>query len=176
MEMANSVEGRYPFLDFRLIEFCNQLPHWMKLRCLHEKWILKKTAQQWLPEGIVRRHKQAYRSPIHRSFFNKSSPVYVRELLSEKHTEETGLFKQNAIQQLVKKIDSGMRISETEEMALVGILSTQLVNRIFIKNFRADAPISNSDRLKVFRLNQPDDLKHPFVPHNKKLDLAKELI
>ncbi|MBV5335039.1 MAG: asparagine synthase (glutamine-hydrolyzing), partial [Sulfuricurvum sp.] len=26
MAMGNSVEGRYPFLDFRVIEFCNQIP------------------------------------------------------------------------------------------------------------------------------------------------------
>ncbi|NJK85719.1 MAG: hypothetical protein HC906_06895 [Bacteroidales bacterium] len=40
--MANSVEGRYPFLDFRVIEFCSKLPLEYKIKGLNEKFILKK--------------------------------------------------------------------------------------------------------------------------------------
>jgi hypothetical protein len=37
---------------------------------------------------------------------------------------------------LVQKVASGMRISEVEDMALVGILSTQLVDQLFVKGFK----------------------------------------
>ena len=47
MAMANSVEGRYPFLDYRVIEFCNRLPDSLKLNGLNEKYLLKKET----PEG-----------------------------------------------------------------------------------------------------------------------------
>ena len=82
MGMAHSVEGRFPFLDVRLVEFCNALDPRLKLRCLREKWLLKKAAQPWLPDVIRRRPKRPYRAPIHRSFFNDQAPDYVRELLS----------------------------------------------------------------------------------------------
>jgi asparagine synthase (glutamine-hydrolysing) len=45
MAMANSVEGRYPFLDHRVIEFASRLPAKLKLNGLNEKYILKKAAR-----------------------------------------------------------------------------------------------------------------------------------
>ena len=66
--MAHSVEGRYPFLDFRLVEFCNKLPSELKLFGLKEKYLLKKLARKLLPEEIGQRPKRPYRAPIHGSF------------------------------------------------------------------------------------------------------------
>jgi asparagine synthase (glutamine-hydrolysing) len=154
MAMAHSVEGRFPFLDFRMVEFCNQLDSRMKLRCLREKFLLKQAAQPWLPEAIRRRPKRPYRAPIHRSFFNQSTPDYVKELLSPGCLKASGMFKSGPIEQLVRKIQGGAPIGETDDMALVGILSTQLVHHSFVKNFRRPAPLSGGDRVKVCQLNR----------------------
>ena len=51
------------------------------------------------------------------------------------------------------KIDSGSALGETDDMALVGILSTQLVHRLFVKNFRKPEPLSSRDRVKLCSLN-----------------------
>src|SRR5690606_721079 len=67
--MANSVEGRVPFLDHRLIEFANKLPPSYKLRGLTEKAVLRKAVRDLLPPTIVNRVKQPYRAPDSRSFF-----------------------------------------------------------------------------------------------------------
>ncbi len=155
MGMAHSIEGRFPFLDFRLVDFCNRLHPRMKLRCLKEKYLLKQAAKPWLPELIRMRPKRPYRAPIHRSFFNQATPDYVRELLSPPKIEETGLFKSNAVAQLVSKIQAGLPIGETDDMALVGILSTQLVHHHFVKNFRCPDPLSAKDRVKVCRVGSP---------------------
>ncbi|HXJ55473.1 MAG TPA: asparagine synthase-related protein, partial [Verrucomicrobiae bacterium] len=69
--MAHSVEGRFPFLDYRVVEFCSRLPADLKLRGLTEKYLLKKLGERWLPQEIWRRRKRPYRAPIHRSFFNQ---------------------------------------------------------------------------------------------------------
>jgi asparagine synthase (glutamine-hydrolysing) len=53
--MAHSVEGRFPFLDCRLVEFCSRLPAHLKIRGLTEKYLLKECAKQWLPDAIRRR-------------------------------------------------------------------------------------------------------------------------
>ncbi|MEI8340225.1 MAG: asparagine synthase C-terminal domain-containing protein, partial [Verrucomicrobiota bacterium] len=153
MAMAHSVEGRYPFLDYRMVEFCNRLSPRLKLRCLHEKWLLKKAAQCWLPDPIVSRGKHPYRAPIHQSFFNAQPPDYVRELLSPHCIKAAGFFKPEPVEKLVRKIVSKRPIGETDDMALVGVLSTQLVDQLFIKNSCRADPISGIDKVKVCSLN-----------------------
>ncbi|MBI1877962.1 MAG: asparagine synthase (glutamine-hydrolyzing) [Chloroflexi bacterium] len=147
--MANSVEGRFPFLDYRVVEFCNRLPPNLKLRNLNEKYLLKQLAREWLPDEIWQRPKRPYRAPIHRSFFNDSTPDYVRELLSAEQVKASGLFKPTAVSQLTEKLDRGMRLSETDDMALAGILSSQLVYRQFVTNFEMPPPLSETDDVKV---------------------------
>jgi asparagine synthase (glutamine-hydrolysing) len=154
MGMAHSIEGRFPFLDARVMEFCNGLDPRLKMRCLREKYLLKRAAEPWLPDIIRRRPKRPYRAPIHRSFFNETTPDYVGELLSEAGIKASGLFKAGAVEQLVTKIRGGAPIGETDDMALAGILSTQLMHHHFIKNFRRADPLSTKDRVKVCRLNQ----------------------
>jgi asparagine synthase (glutamine-hydrolysing) len=151
MGMANSVEGRFPFLDYRLVEFCNALEPRLKLRCLREKWLLKQAAQPWLPDAIRRRPKRPYRAPVHRSFFNDATPDYVGELLSPAAIRDSGLFRSGLVDQLVRKIRSGATIGETDDMALVGMLSTQILHHRFVKHFRRAAPLSTDDPVKVCR-------------------------
>ena len=135
MSMAHGIEGRYPFLDHRLIEFCNHLPPRWKLRGLQEKFLLKKLGQHWLPDIIWRRPKRPYRAPIHHGFLGPNAPDYVRELLSPTEIKKVGMFKETAVNGLVQKIDRGLPISETDDMALAGILSTQLLHHHFIDKF-----------------------------------------
>jgi len=136
MAMANSVEGRYPFLDYRVVEFCNRLPASLKLCGLREKWLLKQLGRKLIPETIVRRAKRPYRAPIHRSFFTSPPQDYVTELLSETALAQTEYFDPQAAALLTKKVATGARLSEVEDMALVGILSTQLVDQLFVRTSR----------------------------------------
>ena len=149
MGMAHSVEGRFPFLDYRVIKFSNDLPSEFKLKGLTEKYLLKKLAKKWLPEEIWRREKQPYRAPIHRSFFNEATPEYVNSLLSRKRLNAFGYFNSEAVTHLVNKIYHLGRLSETDDMALAGILSTQLVHHQFIANFQKNRPITDLDDIKV---------------------------
>lgn len=139
--MAHSVEGRFPFLDYRVVEFCSKLPPEVKLFGLNEKFLLRRLASKWLPDEIWQRRKRPYRAPIHRSFFGPAGPLdYVSELLSAQCLEECGLFNPAAVQQMVQKLAAGKRVGETDDMALAGILSTQLVWRQFVQDFRSHMP------------------------------------
>jgi len=156
--MAHSVEGRMPFLDHRVMEFCNQLPPGFKLRGLEEKYLLKRAVAgrahshgPLLPEETWRRAKRPYRAPIHRSFLGEHTPEYVEDLLSPGDIERRGLFDPQATTRLVKKIERGLPVSESDDMALVGILSTQLVHRLFVDNFELRPPVSDGDKVKICR-------------------------
>jgi asparagine synthase (glutamine-hydrolysing) len=149
MGMANAIEGRFPFLDYRLVEFCNQLPANLKLRGLTEKYLLKRLGKKWLPKEIWQRPKRPYRAPIHRSFFNETTPEYVREMLSPEKLKQAGMFNPAAVGQLVKKVEQGGKLGETDDMALVGVISTQLLHHHFVENFKMSAPLSDKDPVKV---------------------------
>ncbi|WP_333657231.1 asparagine synthase C-terminal domain-containing protein, partial [Anaerolinea sp.] len=152
--MAHSVEGRFPFLDYRVVEFANQLPAEWKLYGLTEKWILRQIARNLLPEEIWKRRKKPYRAPIHKSFYHPNPPDYVTEITSPEFLEETSLFNPLAVNQLFQKASRGIPLSEVEDMAIAGILSTQLIYRQFIQHFpspqRNQLPLN---KIKVIRRN-----------------------
>ncbi len=148
MAMAHSVEGRFPFLDYRVVEFSNRLPPGLKLHGLTEKWLLKQLGRKLVPADIWKRTKRPYRAPIHRSFFSSGTPDYVQELLSERALQDSGFFDASAVAQLVRKASSGARLSEVDDMALVGIISTQLVHHQFVKAFKPTPPDAR-DRVKI---------------------------
>lgn len=140
--MAHSVESRLPFLDYRLVEFCNRLPTDLKLRGLTDKYLLRRFGREFLPDDVCKRAKRPYRAPIHRSFFSKPAPEYVGDLLSPAQIRAAGLFRVDAVERLVRKADSGLPLSETDDMAVAGILSAQLVHHQFVANFTMAAKLS----------------------------------
>ncbi|HZM86361.1 MAG TPA: asparagine synthase (glutamine-hydrolyzing) [Blastocatellia bacterium] len=147
--MAHSVEGRFPFLDYRVVEFCTKLPSRLKLNGLTEKYLLRQVAKEWLPAEILARVKRPYRAPIHKSFFNEAKLDYVRELLQPEAVRSAGYFNPAAIAQLVAKIEQNRPLGETDDMALVGIISTQLVHQHFVQDFAAPAAIGEADSVKI---------------------------
>lgn len=137
MVMANSVEGRYPFLDHRLVEFASRIPTRYRINGLTEKFVLKQAAKEVIPPELIKRPKQPYRAPISKCFINDPPLDYVDELLSEKTIRSSGYFDCKKVAILVNKCkrQNGNISSERENMSLVGILSTQLLEHLFIKNF-----------------------------------------
>lgn len=144
--MANSVEGRYPFLDYRVMEFAAKLPSDYKMHGLNEKYILKRLMHNRLPESVLKRPKQAYRAPMAGSFFSSPAREYVMELLSENGINQTGLFAINPVRKLLDKISTGEMATEMENMALSGMISSQIIYHQYIlkDNFRPTAlPLDN---------------------------------
>jgi asparagine synthase (glutamine-hydrolysing) len=136
MAMANSVEGRYPYLDPDVIDFCCRLPSRLKLRGLLDKVILRKLASADLPPEVWQRPKHPYRAPISRALFDHP-PDYVRELLSESQIRAHGLLDAEPAIRLVNKAfeQNGVMAGEREEMALVGMLTLQMLARHFTIDF-----------------------------------------
>ncbi|MCX5747285.1 MAG: asparagine synthase (glutamine-hydrolyzing) [Proteobacteria bacterium] len=136
MAMASSVEGRFPFLDKDVVDLAMSLPADYKLRVLDEKHVLKRAAKDLVPASIIKRPKQPYRAPDALAFIPDASgqPLdWVAEVLSERAVRDAGVFEPRAIAQLwAKCITAGTRpdgVSNADNMALVGVLSTQLLHR-----------------------------------------------
>jgi asparagine synthase (glutamine-hydrolysing) len=140
MAMAHSVEGRFPFLDYRVVEFSTTIPARFKMKVLNEKYILKRAVAMLIPSSVKKRPKQPYRAPDARSFFYQdpqaTRQAYINELLSCEEIQKNGLFNPLAVQKLVDKARNGRIIGVKDNMALVGILSTQLLMEQFINNMR----------------------------------------
>ena len=131
MAMAHSVEGRYPFLDHRVVEFAAKLPPNLKMKCLDQKHLLKRAAKGLIPESIRMRFKQPYRAPDGKSFFG-GSWSYVQEMLSPENVKRDGIFDCGAVASLVAKFESGRANSVRDDMALVGVLSTEILVEEFV--------------------------------------------
>ena len=130
MLMGNSIEGRFPFLDYRVAELAARVPDNLRLRGLEEKHLLRSAVARLLPEEVSARRKRPYRAPIAAAFVGPDAPDYVAELLSARAVEDAGIFDPAAVERVRAKcqasLDSGL--SETDEMALVGIVSTMLLH------------------------------------------------
>jgi asparagine synthase (glutamine-hydrolysing) len=139
MAMAHSVEGRFPFLDYRVVEFAARIPPRLKMKVLNEKYLLKRCASGLVPPSVLQRSKQPYRAPEGKSFFRGAGLDYVETLLSPGRITQDGIFNAGAVDRLVEKFREGRAIGSKDNMALVGVLSTQLVIDQFINTFRGDA-------------------------------------
>jgi asparagine synthase (glutamine-hydrolysing) len=132
MGMANSIEGRYPFLDYRLIEFLAAIPPTLKLKGLNEKYLLKNLVNGKIPDTILNRSKQAYRAPISSVFMSDKLPESIKYVLSEEYILKTGIFNPAMVKVLLSKTKQLKQATETENMAIVAIVSTQLIHYQFI--------------------------------------------
>ena len=144
--MANSVEIRLPFLDYRLIEFMARVPSRWKLLGLSEKYILKKVLSPLLPESICRRSKQPYRAPIVCGLLSEANRDRTMEVLSPRAIASAGLFDGDKVDRLLKKMRTVSDPGEVDSMALAGILSSQIIHRQFVEEFCTQAiPLAQLD-------------------------------
>lgn len=147
--MANSVEGRYPFLDYRVIEYCSSLPPEYKLKGLNEKYLLKRLLKNKIPDSILKRQKQPYRAPIKSVFLSKDSPEYVKVMLSEPYFRRAGIFNYNSVSGLIRQIEKTGSSSEVENMVLSTVISTHLLYYQFIEDHNEEFKPSELNNLKI---------------------------
>ena len=125
MAMANSVEARHPFLDYRVIEFAAKLPPNLRMKVLKEKYLLKKAASGLIPKSIECRFKQPYRAPGVKNC--DAMQRYFHGVLSKESVDRHGIFDPTAVAAMVAKFEAGRANSARDDMAIMGVLSTQIL-------------------------------------------------
>ncbi len=142
MLMANAVEGRFPFLDHRVIEFCMGLPPALRMRGLREKRLLRKSFSGLLPKSIAAMVKQPYRAPDSRSFLaGGAARAGAAELLSPEAVRRKGYFDPEMVRRLSEKWRANRIIGFKDNMAFVAILSTHMLDEMFVSRFPASGEI-----------------------------------
>lgn len=106
MTMAASVELRVPLLDHKLVEYCMTLPESYRLRGITGKYLLKKTAQRWLPKDAIYRKKQGFPTPI-AQWFREELFDRVSALLLDRQAAERGFFRKGYVESVLARHRSG---------------------------------------------------------------------
>ena len=146
MAMAHSVEGRFPFLDHRLVDLAFRLPDHWKIRGLDEKHILKRVAAGYLPASIARRRKQPYRAPIREALGDASGGGPLHDLLTPDAIERAGMFDPGKVSFLSRRLGEGRDLGEVQSMAVMLVLTTQLLHERYVAGFASALPKRAPDR------------------------------
>lgn len=155
MLMANSVEGRFPFLDPDVVAFANALPARHKLFGLEEKFVLKHAFRDFVPEEILRRPKQPYRAPDAASFFADGVPDWLDDVLSPSALLAAGVFEPRQVAGLMAKARArSQRFGNTDNMRVLAVLSTQLLHQQFVADNPSHRGGSPPAPLHVFDLRE----------------------
>lgn len=126
--MANSLEGRSPLLDHKMMEFAASMPSNMKIKGTRLKYIFKKALSKALPKEILSRGKMGFGLPIDRWFRNELKD-YSYEILMSDSCIGRKYFKRESIKKILDdhlngKINHGSRIWS--------LINLELWHRIFI--------------------------------------------
>lgn len=106
MSMANSLEVRSPFLDYRVVDFAFGLPAHFKIDDKLKKKIVQDAFRNHLPEELYNRPKQGFEIPLLEWFRNDFNDYIFNVLLEKQFVMEQNIFSYNKIIELKKKLHS----------------------------------------------------------------------
>jgi len=101
MSMANSLEVRVPFADYRLVEYAFNIPSSIKFYGNREKGILREALRGILPDDIIYRKKSPY-PKTHNPKYTKIVQQWMQSILNDKSSPILGLIDKKAIQTLIE--------------------------------------------------------------------------
>jgi asparagine synthase (glutamine-hydrolysing) len=104
MSMANSLEVRTPFLDYRIVDYVSSLPDSYKIDSSGRKKILKDTFRNILPSELYNRPKHGFEVPLLKWMRKELFSLIFDDLLKKEFVEEQGIFNFNEIACLKKQL------------------------------------------------------------------------
>jgi asparagine synthase (glutamine-hydrolysing) len=100
--MYNSIEGREPFLDHRLVALAMQTPFHLKYKNGSTKWILKEILSEYIPREFYERPKKGFSIPIFNWFSANLDEMFQYYLQPEK-IKATGLLNEKEVAREISK-------------------------------------------------------------------------
>lgn len=112
VSMANGIESRLPFLDYRLVEFCSRLPIEWKIRDGQTKFILREYLRRTGQVQIAnRKDKKGYPTPLE-DFFKRNDGEILREMLLNPDAKIHNYCDPQKVEKLINKYLAGLKRSE----------------------------------------------------------------
>ncbi len=115
MEMANSVEGRLPFLDHHFFEFARSMPLSMKINGTTEKYVLKEALKPFITETIYKRQKHPFVAPPVSLFATQEAKSLMGDCLSSKAFKSIPFIDQAKVRALIESLP---KLSDAERSAM----------------------------------------------------------
>lgn len=106
--MANSLEVRTPYLDYRLVEYCVNLPLRFKIRNGTQKWLMKKLLEKYIPNDLVYRTKWGFPAPVG-DWLYKDLRYMVDKWLSKEKIKSIGVLDEQRVQNVLKEFLAGKK-------------------------------------------------------------------
>lgn len=151
MSLAHGVEGRYPFLDHRLVDFLFTTNEKYKMNGFSQKYLLTQSFKNKIPYSIINRPKRPYMSPDLRSFIQDGKLTdNASYFLSEDLIKDYGLFNGKFVKRFINKFNNGIpsNIGYRDNMIITFMLSTQIAN-YWIKNPKNNKLYQDMLRIKI---------------------------
>jgi len=98
--MAHGIETRFPFLDYRLANFCFALPNKFKINNGFTKKILRDVMRNKLPDSVLNRLKKKGFTPEN-SYFNKEYQGFIKDTVSDNDFQNESMWKGHQIKDYV---------------------------------------------------------------------------
>jgi asparagine synthase (glutamine-hydrolysing) len=136
---AHSVEARSPLLDTRLLEFAATIPVEQLTKRYRTKYLLKRLAEKYVPREVLYRRKRGFVMPASRWLREDLAP-YAKSLLSKGTIQKRGLFRADAVTEMLDEHLSGQRDWGDPLWTLVVL---EVWQRLFV-----DGSLSSSSRLE----------------------------
>jgi asparagine synthase (glutamine-hydrolysing) len=141
--MANSVEARYPFLDDDLIALCAAIhPRW-KLRGMYgDKYLLRQTAQRFLPKTLAQKPKSMFRAPFSKTLLADQGGL-ADQLLSRGSLQRSPYFDSRKVHEVLRRFRRGEYLRPLRifyEMGLCAVVATQLWHHMYFDGGLCELP------------------------------------
>ena len=136
MEMAHSIEGRVPFLDYEVVEVICSQPVTQKIRGMTEKYVLREAVRDVITDTVYRRQKHPFLSPPATLNPNEKLSTLVQDTLRGTVFATMPFFDQNKV---VRLLDNLNKMDEGSQVAIDQVLMILTSACVLQKGFQLAA-------------------------------------
>jgi asparagine synthase (glutamine-hydrolysing) len=116
--MANSLEVRNPYLDYRVMEYSYNLPQSLKINNGTAKYLLKKLLERYLPKELVYRRKWGFPAPIG-NWLDRDLSYLIDKWLDPRYIKSQGIFNEKMIGEYVKAFRDGKKYHDKRLWSII---------------------------------------------------------
>ena len=116
--MANSLEVRNPYLDYRVVEYSFNLPQSFKVHNGTAKYLMKKLLERYMPKELVYRRKWGFPAPMS-SWLMGDLSYLIDKWLNPQRIQSQGILNEKIVSKYVRSFRSGKKYHDKRIWSLI---------------------------------------------------------